>query len=1047
MKKLLALVLALVMTLGLATVSSNAAFKDADKIEHTEAVEVLTSLGVLNGMGDGSFQPEGNVTRAQMAKMIAIIMLGADVNDSAFVGTSSDLTDINGHWAEGFIKFCVAQGIVAGKGNGKFDPDANVTTVEASKMLLVALGFSSDVQEYTGDQWAIKVTKDAATKKLLEDLSDMKAGKAITRDEAAQMIWNTVQRGMIIKSAGQERTNDGKITDSYRDTDLIGPKVTLLEQTFEGKIFVGRFAGNHDSGAAAEKGNILVYGRLDTDDNSTPGQTNRPSTFPGDLAIENVGEEYKVVFKEGKGGIDNRVDKNDTVYGMFKTDRTTVVSATLADIGDQKSDRARIVVSGTNYDTKNAVDVYYNYVGTGAPVGAGAVSLAANDGNSTTNSSLTRALKVQSVDDVKFVIDPDDGKIELAFVTNYRPAYVTAVSSSKVTLSDIGSVDFEDNDVYSGVAKDDVVYYTRFYSNTSKDDATFTIAKAETLEGKLSGYRFDSGAYKNVVLDGTTYKVDKPAAAIPQMTSSDALTAPGDTNINDSVRVFLMKGMAIGLQQLETDVFYALVTDHTANGTGTVDPAAITTYKVSVMLADGTKGIYNVHKDSVNGAGAAFTNATLADGQIYLVKYSSLKDGVIKITGVSGVIAAPNSGHNQAQTTASLKIWNKDTKTFATAANVATSVTASKDAVVFVQHQTGEFSVYKMRDLSTVATGTGKASDFIKDADGMVAAGYINQNGAGKPSTASSTTLYGIVTGHAGKRTYNDDPYDVWKVAVGRDEDVEIWVNDTDSASGYQARGTGAVTLATGVVLSFKESATGRYEETDLTAALTTNDTANARFTIAAIKNYDEASRLLTYFTATSRANATTPYAGDALTVASGTVASDATITYVNAKTCEAGEEIGISGFSPDNGYANAVFHVDDDGVIDAIVIDSSREANMAVLNDNKDTAVGANFATNATYTYTSNAVAVAATLDTSTSTFTTASSEADGQVAFGTSITITVTDGTPAVGDAGKTLTLKNGTDTLGSLTLTAAGGVPATNTITFTMPAKNCTLTWTLA
>ena len=71
MKKLLAMVLALVMTLSLA-VSANAAFKDADKVsaDYSEAVAVLNGMGVFKGYEDGSFKPEGNITRAEVATII-----------------------------------------------------------------------------------------------------------------------------------------------------------------------------------------------------------------------------------------------------------------------------------------------------------------------------------------------------------------------------------------------------------------------------------------------------------------------------------------------------------------------------------------------------------------------------------------------------------------------------------------------------------------------------------------------------------------------------------------------------------------------------------------------------------------------------------------------------------------------------------------------------------------------------------------------------------------------------------------------------------------
>ena len=70
MKKLLAMVLALVMTLSLA-VSANA-FKDDKSIsdDYAEAVAVLNGMGVFKGYEDGSFKPEGNITRAEVATII-----------------------------------------------------------------------------------------------------------------------------------------------------------------------------------------------------------------------------------------------------------------------------------------------------------------------------------------------------------------------------------------------------------------------------------------------------------------------------------------------------------------------------------------------------------------------------------------------------------------------------------------------------------------------------------------------------------------------------------------------------------------------------------------------------------------------------------------------------------------------------------------------------------------------------------------------------------------------------------------------------------------
>ena len=74
MKKLLALVLALVMSMSLVTIS-NAAFKDADSIDYKEAVDVMNAVGVFVGDEKGNFNPKENLTRAQAAKIISYLLL------------------------------------------------------------------------------------------------------------------------------------------------------------------------------------------------------------------------------------------------------------------------------------------------------------------------------------------------------------------------------------------------------------------------------------------------------------------------------------------------------------------------------------------------------------------------------------------------------------------------------------------------------------------------------------------------------------------------------------------------------------------------------------------------------------------------------------------------------------------------------------------------------------------------------------------------------------------------------------------------------------
>ncbi|MCB7362923.1 S-layer homology domain-containing protein, partial [Flavonifractor plautii] len=104
-------------------------------------VSMLVSLGIIEGKPDGSYAPTENVDRAQMAKMLSVIMNKGVDNSALYQSVNSGLTDITSNWAKGHINYCYTTGIIAGRGNGTFDPSATVTALEAAKMLLVAVGY------------------------------------------------------------------------------------------------------------------------------------------------------------------------------------------------------------------------------------------------------------------------------------------------------------------------------------------------------------------------------------------------------------------------------------------------------------------------------------------------------------------------------------------------------------------------------------------------------------------------------------------------------------------------------------------------------------------------------------------------------------------------------------------------------------------------------------------------------------------------------------------------------------------------------------------
>ena len=130
LKKILALVLAFACAF---TMFAGAAFTDSADIKvDTEVVDTLVALGVVNGYDDGSFKPNGTVTRAEMAKMIYVLRTG-NSDASAYNDDKTSFTDIGSHWARGYIKYCQSLGIIAGKSNTKFCPNDKVTAQEAAE--------------------------------------------------------------------------------------------------------------------------------------------------------------------------------------------------------------------------------------------------------------------------------------------------------------------------------------------------------------------------------------------------------------------------------------------------------------------------------------------------------------------------------------------------------------------------------------------------------------------------------------------------------------------------------------------------------------------------------------------------------------------------------------------------------------------------------------------------------------------------------------------------------------------------------------------------
>ena len=288
MKKLLALVLALVMSMSLVTIS-NAAFKDADKIDYKEAVDVMNAVGVFIGDEKGNFNAKENLTREQAAKIIAYLELGEKAADA--LGGSATFTDVAAtRWSAGFVSYCAQAGVVAGVGDSKFDPAGQLTALQFGKMLLVEIGYDAKAAGMTGTDWAINTSKLIATTGLMNGI-DGSVNQVITREKAAQMALNALKTptveyatkgsNIIVNGAEinfgasvptyvtntvakQQTISNQQLTNSKEYTIELGEKLypDLKLSSDEGDAF-GRPANkwtwkNEDVGTYANTGDLLA---------------------------------------------------------------------------------------------------------------------------------------------------------------------------------------------------------------------------------------------------------------------------------------------------------------------------------------------------------------------------------------------------------------------------------------------------------------------------------------------------------------------------------------------------------------------------------------------------------------------------------------------------------------------------------------------------------------------------------------------------------------------------------------------------------------------
>ena len=765
MKKLLALVLALVMSMSLVTIS-NAAFKDADKIDYKEAVDVMNAVGVFIGDEKGNFNTKENLTREQAAKIIAYLELGSKAAD-AMVGGNTFTDVASSRWSAGFIAYCAQAGIVSGVGDGKFAPAGQLTALQFGKMLLVELGYDAKAEKMVGTDWAINTSKLMAKTKLMDGI-DGSVNQVLTREKAAQMCLNALEAPMVTYE-----TKGSSIIVNGADINF-GASVAKYETSTIAK----------DQNISSQKltsGEYTVeLGEKLYKDLKKLGTTD---------AFMRSATEWKLK----AASIGTYADKADATYTA-----ATKISAIYADLGLSdgiSKSKVTMYVDGedVNYATDSSTK---NFVkGETTKVGA--------DG------SLLNVYYDNDAETITLVlINTYVGEVGAVYKqSSTKDAYVTIKTGDGYTKPATTIKSEYKTDAF---AKGDIVAYT--YSKKSGDDGIQSMALAEKVTGKMSTFTTAG----SVTVGGTKYDANAKSVATVKETLN------GDVDNGTEVTAYLDAYGYVLYLKANTSKQYAVVLDYGAGSR--LDPA-----RVKLLFTDGTTKKVDLDK-AVYMDGTTEKLATIVSGtstaanevsKYDIVSYTISSDGY-KLTLVANAAQTSTSANDKVITNGSPAMKFAGTTLPADGETIFLTETKKSST------SNTTYSVYE--GIANVPTAKMLSDDetwyaaYKKAGDSAYTVVFLLNNDKVQMSSGNKDVIF--VKGNSDGKSYTKDlGYYFAYTAYLDGEKFEL---KSENAITEWTLGYGPQYNDKGILTSFEQKANSSASAMDVLYATTTGDTKNS---------------------------------------------------------------------------------------------------------------------------------------------------------------------------------------------------------------------------
>ena len=768
LKKLLAMVLVVVLAFGLmATVSAAnvSDYSDADDVTYTEAVDLFTALGFLQGMGDNTFDPQGLVTREQAAKIITYMLIGS-VKADALTTMVTSFSDVAvDRWSAPYIEYCAALGIINGNGDGTFNPAGNVTGAQFAKMLLCAIGYGVN-DEYTGANWAMKTIADATSLGILS--LDLDFSAAAAREEVSQYGFNAYTKCNTVV---------------YNSTTHAYQQATNID-------------GVSAKGSLATQQNV---------NNTTSTYTANGTTYyrwtKGGVELTSGYTKEKVIGTSTMGLPLSMLTDSSSAFYIATLD-TTVAYYYNGTVLGQYADAAAGVTLAVGA-------AYYN-----TTVNKVMTAAVANTINSAADTDVLAAGVI-----VKLVNTDSDAKAETVQVIKKAVAKLSGdpvVSNNMVTISAIpglSSVSAVKVPGYDTLKDKDVVLW---YKNTTT--GTYYIDKATSVTGMVNNYVSSTSA----TLEGTTYKY---TGLVTGATLTGLQTTVQDAAGLADTTLFLDDGgyicYAVQATSISTATNYAFVYSTADSGYSTQAKIVLSDGTTSVVTVDPTSTALYQGGASVT-VNAFYKYAVTAAGNYVFtaVPVDPLGTGVVGTATVVDDAATPAVDESKVvyqnaylgSSAATKQITKGDAYYLTqTTGGAATTPTLANSSTVFV---------YKYSATATYAyTGIANAPTFIANEGAADAGGTVLENIYSLYLGGKAIFVYGGNTGTTASVTNPFTPTTTtgdWVYIMSANKTVN-YVSATLTTYTYQAfvNGTvGTVTVESSKDAATFNGATGLYQVT-----------------------------------------------------------------------------------------------------------------------------------------------------------------------------------------------------------------------------------------